>query len=57
MRYQVRDSETGTFICCAQSIQDAKELISKYEKEDIEENMYSDNFYEIYDSESQTIVE
>ena len=55
-KFEVRDSETGNFIDCFASIEDAKKEIKRMEKADMKDGVFTDGFYEIYDSENKEIV-
>lgn len=55
--YAVRDRETGTILESNLSLEQAKELIELYEATDSAEGLYEEDYYEIYDSVKQIIVE
>lgn len=55
-RYQTRCRETGTFIDEFGTIEQAKQEIERYEKEDVENGWYEPDFYEIYDNLKEEIV-
>lgn len=55
-RYQTICRETGTFIDEFDTIDQAKQEIESYEKEDVENGWYEPEFYEIYDAELEQIV-
>ena len=51
----VADKETGTFIDLIENILDGKKLIDEYDKEDRENNEYTEGFYDIVDEEHNHI--
>jgi hypothetical protein len=53
----VRDRETGTKIESVDELENARFIIKMYEEADRNENIYESNFYEIYDSVAEKIVE
>lgn len=55
-RFIVRDREAGIYIDSFNTLNEAIQCIKEYEKEDALEDMYTDDFYEVYDSELEEIV-
>lgn len=49
MRLYVADRETGTFIEEIKTLEEGKNLIVKYEKQDKKDGIYEENFYSIVD--------
>lgn len=45
--YKIQDRETGTTIETGLSLQEAKKLLSEFEKEDIVNGVFTPEFYEI----------
>lgn len=56
MRYIIRDREAGNEIEWCSSIEEAKNIIAKWEEEDIREGIFTPDFYEIYDSKTEEII-
>lgn len=56
MRYIIRDREAGNEIEWCSSIEEAKNIIAKWEEEDIREGIFKPDFYEIYDSKTEEII-
>lgn len=56
-RYITRDSEAGNVIDCFSTLAEARKAIEVYERSDKAEDIYEKNFYEIYDSKSEEIVD
>ena len=55
MKIFTADRETGTFIEECESIEQARELIKKYEAEDMSNGLYEENFYDIVNENHETI--
>ena len=55
--YITRDSEAGNEIERFETLEEAREALKQYEKSDIEDGTYTEDFYEIYDSEAEVVVE
>ena len=55
-KYIVRDRETGNAIEGCMTIEEARRLIKLYEAEDRYDEIFIENFYEIYDVENKEIV-
>jgi hypothetical protein len=53
--YKIQDREAGNVIEEGLSIEEANKLLSEYEEADKKEGNYSENFYEIVESKSDTI--
>lgn len=53
----VRDSNTRTKIDSFEELENAKFVINMFEHVDKLDGIYEPNFYEIYDSEKEEIVE
>lgn len=57
MRYIIRDRETGRGeIEAFATIEEAKKKIEEYEEQDKADGIYEENFYEIYDTETEEII-
>ena len=56
-RYATRDREAGNIIEYFASIVEARKAIQQYEESDKKEDIYEANFYEIYDTEAEEIIE
>lgn len=57
MRYVIRDRETGANEMEAfATIEEAKAKIEEYEEQDKADGIYEENFYEIYDTETEKII-
>lgn len=56
MRYQIRDREAGNYIETVATIREAIKVIRQYEAEDKAEGTYTENFYEIYDTETEEVI-
>lgn len=52
-RYIIRDREAGNIIETTNDISEAKNILKKFESEDKAEDIYEENFYEIYDTEKE----
>lgn len=46
-QYIIRDREAGNIIEACGSLNDARKLLSSYEKQDVEDGIYVEDFYEI----------
>jgi len=53
--YQLRDHEAGNLIAESTTLQEAEAQLDKYVSEDISNNVYTPNFYEIYNTETDNI--
>ena len=47
--YWTANKETGTFIEAFETIEEARDAILAYEKEDVENGCYTNDFYEVVD--------
>jgi hypothetical protein len=56
MRYATRDREAGNTIEKFKTLEDAEKAIRQYEKDDLEDGIFTENFYEIYDCKKEKIV-
>lgn len=56
-RYITRDREAGNVIDCFSTLAEARKAIEAYERSDKAEDIYEKNFYEIYDSKAEEIVD
>lgn len=56
-RFQIQNRECGMVIESESTIEQARELIKQYEEEDIAHGEYVFDYYCIYDTELETIVE
>lgn len=56
-RYITRDREAGNVIDYFSSLAEARKAIEAYERSDKAEDIYEENFYEIYDSKAEEIVD
>ena len=56
-RYATRDREAGNIIEYFANIVEARKAIQQYEESDKKEDIYEANFYEIYDTEAEEIIE
>ena len=52
----IRGRETGDEIVRTWSVQQAREIIKQFEKEDKENKVYEPNFYEIYNTRTNEIA-
>ena len=52
-RYAVRDHEAGNVIDECDNLIEAQDLIDQYEYDDKEDETYTENFYEIYDRDTE----
>ena len=55
--YITRDREAGNEIERFATLEEAREALEQYEKQDISDGTYTEDFYEIYDNEAETIIE
>lgn len=56
-RYITRDREAGNVIDYFSTLAEARRAIEAYERSDKAEDIYEENFYEIYDSKAEEIVD
>lgn len=57
MRFITRDREAGNEIERFETLEEARKAIADYEATDKADETYTEDFYEIYDSQSEKIVE
>lgn len=57
MRYITRDKEAGNKIEEFPTLEEARAAIDSYEEQDKSDDTYTVDFYEIYDTENEKIVE
>ena len=55
-RFIVRDREAGNYIDSFNTLDEAFSALKDFEKEDVSNDMYTEDFYEVYDSELEEIV-
>ena len=55
-RYIIRDREAGNIIEQFSTIEEAKKKLKEYENADKSEGIYTENFYEIYDTKKEEIL-
>lgn len=56
MRYVTRDREAGNVIEGFATVEAAKKALIAYEEQDKKEGTYTEDFYEIYDTENEEIL-
>ena len=54
--YRTQDAETGTVIDTFATLDEATEAISQYENADIADGIFTDEFYQVYNTETEEIV-
>ena len=54
--FQVRDRQSGNVIDAFDSLEAATYALNEYEEADKLDNIYEENFYEIFDSSKDEIV-
>lgn len=54
--FQVRDRQGGNVIDSFDSLEDATYALNEYEEADKLDNIYEENFYELFDSSKDEIV-
>lgn len=57
MRFITRDREAGNEIERFATLEEARKAIKSYEETDKAEETYTEDFYEIYDSYNEKVVE
>ena len=57
MMYVVRDREAGNVITQFETMEEAQKEIEKYEEQDKKDGVYVEDFYEIYDLDTNTVLE
>lgn len=56
LRFIIRDKEAGNIIDSFSTLDEAKRELAKYEHQDKKEGSYEADFYEIYDSQIESII-
>lgn len=56
MKYWTRDREAGNKIECFETLEEAQKALTAYEEEDKKDGTYEENFYEIYNTETEEIL-
>ena len=57
MRFITRDREAGNEIERFETLEEARKAIEDYEATDKADETYTEDFYEIYDSQLENVVE
>ena len=57
MNIVIRDREAGNVITEFETLEEAKKELEKYEAKDKKDGVYVEDFYEIYDLDTQTVLE
>ena len=57
MNIVIRDREAGNVITKFDTVEEAKKQLEKYEEQDKKDGTYTEDFYEIYDLDTQTVLE
>lgn len=57
MRFITRDREAGNEIERFETLEEARKAIEDYEATDKADETYTEDFYEIYDSQEEVMVE
>ena len=57
MNIVIRDREAGNVITEFDTVEEAKKELEKYEEQDKKDGTYTEDFYEIYDLDTQTVLE
>lgn len=57
MNIVIRDREAGNVITEFETLEEAKKELEKYEAQDKKDGVYVEDFYEIYDLDTQTVLE
>ena len=57
MNIVIRDREAGNVITEFETLEEAKKELEKYEAQDKKDGVYVEDFYEIYDIDTQTVLE
>ena len=57
MNIVIRDREAGNVITEFETLEEAKKELEKYEAQDKKDGTYTEDFYEIYDLDTQTVLE
>ena len=57
MKIVIRDREAGNVITEFKTLEEAKKELEKYEQDDRKDGSYTEDFYEIYDLDTHTVLE
>ena len=57
MKIVIRDREAGNVITEFKTLEEAKKELEKYEAQDKKDGVYVEDFYEIYDLDTHTVLE
>lgn len=57
MKIVIRDREAGNVITKFETLEEAKKELEKYEAQDKKDGVYVEDFYEIYDLDTNTVLE
>ena len=57
MRYEIRQRETGLVIETEPTVQEAVNTIHLYEEEDIYNDNFEEDYYEVYDTAEERVLE
>ena len=57
MKIVIRDREAGNVITEFDTVEEAKKELEKYEAQDKKDGVYVEDFYEIYDLDTHTVLE
>ena len=57
MKIVIRDREAGNVITEFETLEEAKKELEKYEAQDKKDGVYVEDFYEIYDLDTNTVLE
>ena len=57
MNIVIRDREAGNVITEFETLEEAKKELEKYEAQDKKDGVYVEDFYEIYDLDTHTVLE
>ena len=57
MKIVIRDREAGNVITEFDTVEEAKKELEKYEAQDKKDGVYVEDFYEIYDLDTNTVLE
>ena len=55
--YQIRNRENGDWIEECETLEGARHILERFEHDDMEDGVYTPDFYEIYDLETEEVVE
>lgn len=56
-RFLIRDSEAGNIISSAPTLAEAQNIVGRFEAEDRKDDIFVENFYEIFDSNNEEIIQ